>query len=70
MRTLVLTLSLPDIPEDTSRARQVFEALSEYQAAVFTNNRDPIRAPDDAVGLDGNGTFTAANGVVIREGMA
>jgi hypothetical protein len=70
MKTLVLTLSLPEIPEDTSRARQVFEALSEYQAAVFANNRRPFGAPPDGVGLDGNGTFTAANGVTIREGMA
>ena len=67
MRTLVLTLSLPDIPEDTSRARQVFEALSEYQAAVFANNRNPYSAPQNGVGLNGRGTFTAANGVVIRE---
>lgn len=70
MKTLVLTLSLPDIAEGTSRARQVFEALSEYQAAVFTNNRDPFHAPEDGVGLDGGGTLTATNAVVIREGIA
>lgn len=69
MRTLVLTISLPDLPEDDSRARQLFEALSEYQAAVFANNRDPRNAPEDGVGLDGFGTLHAANGVVIREEM-
>ena len=70
MKTLILTLSLPDIPEDQTRVRQVFEALSEYQAAAFANNSRPFSAPDDAVGMDGNGTFRATNGVIIREGMA
>lgn len=70
MRTLVLTLSLPDIPEDTSRGRQVFDALSEYQAAVFANNRNPFSAPEDGVGMNGSGTFRASNGVTVREGMS
>lgn len=72
MKTLVLTLSLPDIDQEHGqrRAYQVTAALTEYCRAVGTNNLHPDRAPPGGVGMDGNGTLRASNGVVIREGMS